>query len=287
MNTSRSVPLSTSVAICVLFSVCSTDVVLAQTLELEERTALVDDKRIAYRVGGEGPPLLLIHGFTVTGHQWDAFLDEFAAHFRVIVPDLPGHGRSDEVAGTFRYLEAARSMWGLLDALGIERASGIGHSAGASILIHMAVQEPTRLERMVLVAGGHRLSVAGRESLGRLELADMPDTLLAYYRAHHAGGEAQARDLFVRLRGMADNYDDFEFSPERLATLSTETLLVWGDRDVAYPIDMAVELYQSIPNASLWIVPGQDHYPIWPWLGGSPEAESIFVPLVRRFLEGR
>jgi pimeloyl-ACP methyl ester carboxylesterase len=258
---------------------------IAEARQLEEQTVSVDGRYIAYRIGGQGPPLLLIHGFTTTGQQWEPFLDELASHFRVIVPDLPGHGRSDDVEGVFRYADAAMRMFALLDSLGIDRASGIGHSAGASILIHMAIQGPARLERMVLVAGGHRLSNAGRESIGALQLGQMPDTLLTFYRQHHPGGESQAEALFARLRALADNYDDFDFSPERLSTVQTETLLVWGDRDVAYPVDMALELYHSIPSAALWVVPGQDHYPIWPWLGGSPEATSIFVPVVRQFLK--
>ena len=254
------------------------------TLRLSERTATVNGGSLYYRIGGNGPPLLLIHGFTFTGHEWDLFLDDLGARHTLIVPDLPGHGRSTDVSGEFRYGDVAARLFSLLDELGIGRFSGVGQSAGASLLVHMALQQPSRVDAMVLVAGAHRLAEAGRRLLRGLQLEDMPDELVDYYRHYHPGGEAQARSLFARLRALADNYDDLGLPPERLATIGARTLLVWGDRDEAYPVEVALEMYRAIPNAMLWVVPDQGHYPIWEWLGGSKEAEEMFPSVVLDFL---
>jgi pimeloyl-ACP methyl ester carboxylesterase len=253
-------------------------------LEMSEASAVVDDLEVSYRIGGSGPPLLLIHGFTFPGQQWNPFVDDLGANFTLIIPDLPGHGRSEDFPGEFRYRDSARLLFGLLDRLGIQQVSAVGHSAGASILIHMATQQPNRIDGMVLVAGGHRVSEQGRESIGQLQLGDMPENIREFYRRHHPGGDVQAEALFERLRRLAGNFADFDFSPESLATIGAKTLLVWGDRDAAYPVSMAVELYEAIPQASLWVVPGQGHYPVWAWLGGSSEAESIFASTVYGFL---
>lgn len=270
-------------------ALCATEALRGQgpTLHLSERTATVNGDRLYYRIGGDGPPLLLIHGFTFTGQEWDPFLDDLGAQHTVIIPDLPGHGRSMDVSGEFRYRDVAARMFLLLDELGIWRFSAIGQSAGVSLLVHMALQQPGRVEAMVLVAGAHRLVAAGRAQLRGLQLEDMPEALVDYYRRYHPGGEAQARSLFARLRALADNYEDLDLPPDRLAAIEARTLLVWGDRDEAYPVEVALEMYRAIPHAALWVVPDQGHYPIWEWLGGSREAEEAFSSVVLDFLAGQ
>ena len=124
---------------------------------------MVEGLELYYRTGGSGPPLVLLHGFTLTGRQWNPFLDELGKHHTVIVPDLPGLGRSARPTGDFTHQEAARLVFGILDALDVERVRGIGHSSGAIMLIHMAIQQPDRMEAMVLVAGAHRLPLDVRQ----------------------------------------------------------------------------------------------------------------------------
>lgn len=283
MTTPKRSVVAPSALICAV-ALCAVPTLAAQELSLSERTVAVEGRQVAFRIGGHGPPLLLVHGFTFTGEQWDPFLGKLSAEHTVIVPDLPGHGASTDVPGEFRYRDAAAHLFSFLDTLSIERVFAIGQSAGASILIHMAIQEPSRIGAMVLVAGAHRLSPSGRVILRGLQLQDMPEALVDYYRRHHPGGETQAESLFVRLRALANNYDDFALLPEDLATIEAKTLLVWGDRDVAYPVDFALELYRAIPDAALWVVPEQGHYPVWEWLGGSKEAQRIFASRVLRFL---
>jgi pimeloyl-ACP methyl ester carboxylesterase len=286
MNPIRILTDFRSFAFLAMVTLCTIGILNAQepTLDLAERTVDVHGDRIAYRIGGDGPPLLFVHGFTMTGEQWDQFLDALGARHTVIIPDLPAHGRSNDISGEFRYSDMATRLFSLLDTLGIDSISAIGQSAGASILVHMAVQQPLRMKAIVLVAGSHRLVAAGREMLGGLHLEDLPKTYHDYYRRYHPGGESQTRSLFVRLRALADNYDDFDFSPERLATIRAKTLLVWGDRDFAYPVEIALEMYRAIPNASLWVIPDQGHTPVWTWLGGSKEAEAIFPNVVLKFI---
>ena len=89
----------------------------------------------------------------------------------------------------------------------------------------------------------------------------------------------------AQLRGLADNYEEFDLSPEHLSTIPTRTLLVWGDRDPLVPVELAFEIYRAMPDAALWVVPNQEHVPVWETYGGSPEAASIFCPVVLQFLE--
>ena len=126
------------------------------SLPLTEQTVEVEGLELYYRTGGSGPPLLLLHGGTVTGQLWNPFLDALGEHYTVIVPDLPGHGRSPGFPPEgFVFGAIARVILGLVETLGLERVQGIGASAGAPVLLHMAVQRPEVMEAIVPVAGAH------------------------------------------------------------------------------------------------------------------------------------
>lgn len=254
-----------------------------RAVNLSGASVIVNDLKLSYRSGGKGPPLLLIHGFTMTGHEWDSFIDDFGKDYTVIVPDMPGHGESERLPGNFSFRQTAKMMFDLLGELGLDRVRGIGHSGGANTLLRMAVQQPERMEAMVLVTGGHRLADEARAGMRTTQLADIRTELQQFYQAHHPGGDPQIESILTQFRTLADNYDDFSFSLEELANVSARTLLIWGDRDPFYPLEIGVELYRSITDAAMWVVPAQEHAPIWDWYGGSEEAASIFTATCRRF----
>jgi pimeloyl-ACP methyl ester carboxylesterase len=254
--------------------------------DLDRHSVDVGDAEISYWAAGDGPPLVLIHAFAFTADQWAPYVEALSEQYRVIVPELRGHGYSTIDGGPWSYATAARDMFAVLDPEGISRAAVVGYSAGANTLIHMALQNPERLTGMVLVAGAHRLTNEARAGLRTYpRLEDLPPAHREANRTLHPGGDTQVRDLFVHLRGLADNYVDFNISPERLSTIEVPTLLVWGDRDTFYPIGLAVELYESLPNASLWVLPGEEHlFLATDAFGGSEAARQAFVPNLMRFL---
>src|SRR5882762_8457650 len=90
---------------------------------------------------GDGEPLLLLHGGTGIGADWAlVFTGGDPNGFRVIVPDLRGHGRSTNPSRAFTFRQAAKDIFALLDRLGIQRVKAIGLSMGAKTLLHMATQ---------------------------------------------------------------------------------------------------------------------------------------------------
>lgn len=106
-----------------------------------------------YEIRGEGEPLL--HGFTGTGADWQHIFKEPPAGFKLVIPDLRGHGRSANPSTTFTFRQSALDNFTLLDELKIERFSAIGLSGGALTLLRMATQQPARIEAMVLVSATH------------------------------------------------------------------------------------------------------------------------------------
>ena len=223
--------------------------------------AEVNGFSMAYRDVGEGEPLVLLHGFMGTGAQWSGVLDDYTAHYRVILPDLRGHGRSTNPDGTFTHRQAARDVFALLDQLGVDRFRGMGGSTGAMTLLHMATRQPERVEAMVLVAGTTYFPERARDIMRTVNPDAAPAEILeerAQQQGHVRGGE-QLRALLTLFRDFQHNYDDMNFTAPYLSTITAHTLIVHGDRDEFFPVSIPVEMYEAIPNSYLWIVPNLGH----------------------------
>src|SRR5262249_24509056 len=154
----------------------------------------------------------------------------------------------------------------LLDRLEVRGLKAIGMSMGAKTLLHVATAQPGRVGPMVLVSAAPyfpeplRRAAAQftRESFDRLSSSD-PHAL----RRRHAGGAAQIRQLDAMTRGFAASYADLSFPPPLLGTITARTLIVHGDRDPYYPVELSVELFRGIPQSALWVVPYGAHGPIF------------------------
>ena len=216
-----------------------------------------------YRDSGAGEPLLLLHGFTGCGDDWQHVFAAPLDGFRIIAPDLRGHGRSTNPSRTFRFAEVARDLFALMDALRIERCKAIGLSAGANALLHMATQQPPRVSAMIHVSGTPRFPDQARAIMRTMTAESRSDAEWAEMRSRHHHGDEQIRALWSHVRGFADDRDDMNFSAATLSAITARTLIVHGDRDPLYPVELAVELLRGIPNAALWVVPNGGHGPVF------------------------
>jgi len=234
-----------------------------------------------YQVHGRGRPLLLLHGFLGAGVNWAPFLDELGREHRLIVPDLRGHGRSKNPSGTFTHRQCALDLFALVDRLGIEKFCAVGVSGGANALLHMATQQPERIEAMVLASATTHFPAPARKLMAQVTVESRSAEDWQAMRALHAHGDEQIRALWRQANAFKDSYDDLSFGASELATISARTLVVGGDRDPFYPVTIAVELYRSIPRAWLWILPGVGHDPVF----GDRKAD--FLRVTQAFLRRR
>ncbi len=106
---------------------------------------------IHYLIHGQGEPLLLIHGLGGSGTDWAFQVAALEKHFRVIVPDLPGSGRSPPPRDEYTIEGFAEALWSLLDHLGISRANIIGFSMGGAVALEMAACRPSHVPRLGLI----------------------------------------------------------------------------------------------------------------------------------------
>jgi pimeloyl-ACP methyl ester carboxylesterase len=226
-------------------------------------TADLNGLRLFYRDSGDGPPLLLLHGFTGCGDDWQHVFPEPLAGYRIIAPDLRGHGRSTNPSGIFRFADVARDMFALLDHLDVGRVKAIGMSAGANTLLHMATQQPARIASMIHVSGTPRFPDQARAIMKTMTEEGRSEAEWKEMRGRHHHGDDQIRALWRHAREFADDHDDMNFTPATLSAITARTLIVHGDRDPLYPVEQAVELFRAIPDASLLVVPNGGHGPIF------------------------
>jgi pimeloyl-ACP methyl ester carboxylesterase len=209
----------------------------------------------------------LLHGFSGSSQDWTSVIAEWRTEFQLIVPDLRGHGRSGILSKPFRHQDAAMDVLALLDHLKVSTCKGLGMSCGGNILLHMATMQPERINAMVLVSATPYFPAQARPIM-RGYPDSLPEQQRESLRRRHPGGDAQIQAILASTQAFADSYDDMTFTPPQLSTIRARTLIVQGDRDPLYPVDLSVEMAKAIPLSSLWIVPNTGHGPVigerWP-----------------------
>ena len=235
--------------------------------------------QLYFETHGSGEPLLLLHGFGGCSQDWSPLVADWSAHFQLIIPDLRGHGRSSNPAKVFRHQHAAADILALLDHLAIGNFKALGVSGGGNVLLHLATRQPERVEAMVLVSATSYFPAQARPLMRAY-----PDSLTEKdwetMRKRHPGGETQIKAILASTASFADSYDDMNFTPPYLATIKARTLIVQGDRDPLYPVEISVEMAKAIQRSSLWIIPNGGHGPI----GGERWPE--FLKTASTFLRG-
>src|SRR5207302_11493182 len=110
--------------------------------------------RVIYRIAGSGPPVVLIHGMVNSSRHWEEVALRLASEYTVIAPDLIGHGDSATPRGDYSLGAHAAVIRDLMAAIGIDRATIVGHSLGGGVAMQFFYQFPQRTERLVLVSSG-------------------------------------------------------------------------------------------------------------------------------------
>lgn len=274
---------------------------------LTEHTIAVDGRPLFYAEAGAGPAVVMLHGGGPGASGSSNFsrnIDALAATHRVIVPDMPGYGRSTKILNQSDPFGAlADAIRGLLDALGIQQAHLIGNSYGGAAALRFAMDTPHRADRLVLMGPGGIGTTRGLPTAGL-------SSLLGYY-----GGEGPSRaklENFIRnylvydgasvpeelidLRYQASIDPEVVANPPlrrpsnlrtlwrmdltrdtRLKSLQNPTLVLWGRDDKVNKPSGGPMLLDILPNAELVMTSHTGHWMQW-------ERADLFNNLVTEFL---
>ncbi|MGX1273474.1 alpha/beta fold hydrolase [Streptomyces phaeoluteigriseus] len=260
--------------------------------ELQVRHHVLHGYRRAFRMAGQGPALVLIHGIGDSSATWAELIPGLARTHTVIAPDLLGHGASDKPRADYSVAAYANGVRDLLSTLGIESATLVGHSLGGGVAMQFAYQFPERTERLILVSAGG----VGREVSHGLRLVSLPGAHLVLSALRLPGMRLQvglvarlmklldtdlgqdapelltlvdalpdetSRDAFVRtLRAVVDWRGQVVTMLDRCyLTEGMPTMLLWGDRDSVVPVRHAYRAHEAMPGSRLEIFEGAGHFP--------------------------
>lgn len=240
--------------------------------------ANVNGVKLYYETYGKGQPLVLLHFFTGSHKVWEPWIDSLSQDYQLIIPDLRGHGNSNNPSKKFRHKDSAKDIYALMDELKIKEFKAIGTSSGGMTLIHMATMDSTRIDAMILIGGTIFFDDQYRELVKGVTYETYPKESLSNMRTHHPDGDEQIKMLLDQFRAHAFTYDDMNFTSPYLSLIKCPTLIIHGDRDKYFQIDIPVEMYKAIPNSFLWIFPNGGHLPNWKalWSDKFLEVSKLF-----------
>lgn len=257
----------------------------------------IHGERIAVRDSGPPPAggapdetLLLIHGMAGSSHTWRAIMPQLAKKYRVVAPDLLGHGQSSKPRSDYSLGAFAVGLRDLLDELGVESATVVGHSLGGGVAMQFLYQHPDYCRRLVLISSGglgqdvglilRLLSAPGAELV--MPIIAPPFVLRAgdavrgwlssqglrsprgaeIWNAYASFGDGRTRDAFLRtLRSVVDYRGQAVSALNRLALRADlPALAIWGEEDNIIPVDHAYEALKMRPDCRLEVLPGVGHF---------------------------
>jgi len=248
------------------------------------QTVSVNGIDLYYEIRGDGEPLLLLHGGGGIGANWELVFPSPPEKYRLITPDARGHGSTTNPARRFTFKQLAQDVFALLDHLGIDRFKAIGLSLGAKTLLHVATQQPDRVAAMALISATPYFPASARAAMAAMTPATRTESEWQQMRQWHKHGDGQILALWEQMNAWKDSVDEMNFTPPYLATIKARTLIVHGDRDQLYPVNLAVEMYEAIPHSALWVIPGGDHGPIFGEHTGSGTTTRHFAEVALNFL---
>ncbi|GAA1936547.1 alpha/beta fold hydrolase [Nocardioides hwasunensis] len=259
---------------------------------LTPQTVELHGHELSYVDRGTGPVVLFIHGILGSQRQWSHLVDRIDDDQRVVVPDLFGHGDSAKPTGDYSLSSHAATLRDLLDHLGIERVTLVGHSLGGGIAMQFYYLFPDRVDRLVLVSSGglgREVSLALRSAtlpgaqqvlgviasapvLGRVEAlgrgaqrvgwkpgADIGATWRGFTSL---GDRASRRAFLATTRAVIDFGGQSISAHDHLAgATAPPTLIVWGSKDRVIPAWHALSAQQALPDCTVELFEGAGHFP--------------------------
>jgi pimeloyl-ACP methyl ester carboxylesterase len=261
-------------------------------MSFELRHATIHGHRVAYRLAGSGPPIVLIHGITASSSVWELVGPRLARHHTVLAPDLIGHGQSAKPRGDYSMGAFASGVRDLVLWLDLGPATVVGHSLGGGVAMQFAYQFPQRTERLALVSSGG----LGRRVHGFLRAATLPGSefvlpllagpqvlsagravgrvlaragvklgndALEMARGHASLGDPESRAAFVHtLRASVDAGGQRVQAVDRLYLAEELPLLiVWGAGDRIIPPEHGQRAHQLVPGSRFELFERAGHFP--------------------------
>jgi pimeloyl-ACP methyl ester carboxylesterase len=260
--------------------------------DMTARTVTLHGHELAYLDSGDGPAVLFIHGLLGSRRNWTHLVDTLDGDHRVLAPDLFGHGASAKPMGDYSLGAHAATLRDLLDHLGVDRVTLVGHSLGGGIAMQFCYLFPERVERLVLVSSGglgravspllrsatipgaewvlpvlasgwvRGRAVAAGRMLARVGWRPSSDMTEAWNGFTSLGDAESRRAFLATTRSVIDPGGQTVTAHDHLPmAIEIPTLVVWGTRDRMIPTWHATTAHQAIAGSRVELFEGAGHFP--------------------------
>jgi len=271
------------------------------TSGLKRHVVQVGDHRIVYSEGGNGEPLVLLHGFGASADSWNRFAKPLTKRYRVIAPDQAGWGASTRLeTASYAYPAQIERLHQFLSALGLKRVHLVGHSMGGFIASAYAARYPDEVITLGLIAphgmvepepselfrdvskGDNWLVATTRQEFDRLlnnvfaRRPYAPKAVLNYLADHTIRNSAKSAKIFAEMQTNDPPLAD------RLPNITAPSLIIWGDQDRVLHVSSADLFRQGIKSSEVMIIPGSGHMPLVENAGACAKAWLAFADKSRQ-----
>lgn len=218
----------------------------------KSESVLVNGKSIYYEVYGEGKPLLLLHGYTLSSKSWLPYVKDFDKEYEVYLIDLTGHGQSEIFKEDLSIKSVAEDLNSLVHYLKLDRIQAIGFSFGGDVLYQLALLNPPLIKSMITIG-----------AVGTWTIHDFPEYQKAFTFENRANFPWLLKDHGTdeKIKALMEQFINYtvELTAEELQSIQPEVLIMIGDDDEGMDLEEVVRVKKNLPSSDLWILPNVAH----------------------------
>lgn len=212
----------------------------------------VNGKNIYYEAYGQGKPLLLLHGYTLSSKHWLPYVKDFHNDYQVFIIDLTGHGKSDPFKEKLSINSVAKDLNALITYLNLDKIQAIGFSFGGDVLYQLALLKPNLIESMITIG-----------AVGTWSVNDFPQYKKAFTfeKKNDFPWITNFHKTDERIKAIMDQFKNYivKLSSAELQSIKPEVLIMIGDDDEGMDFSEIARVKKNLPNSDLWILPNVNH----------------------------
>lgn len=218
----------------------------------KSESVLVNGKSIYYEIHGQGEPLLLLHGYTLSSKSWLDYVKDFEEEYEIYLIDLTGHGKSEMFKEDLSIKSVAEDLNALVHYLNLDKIKAIGFSFGGDVLYQLALINPPLIESMITIG-----------AVGTWTVNDFPEYKKAF--------TFEKRDDFPwlltnhgtddKIKALMEQFSNYtvKLTNAELQAIKPEVLIMLGDDDEGMDFEEVARVKKNLPESDLWILPNVSH----------------------------
>lgn len=223
----------------------------AQTPKKSE-SVLINGKNIYYEVYGNGEPLLLLHGYSLSSLSWKPYVSDFDKEYEVYLIDLTGHGKSEPFKEDLSIKSVAKDLNSLIQHLKLGKIQAIGFSFGGDVLFQLALLNPNLIASMITIG-----------AVGTWDVNDFPQyqEVYTFENRDEFPWLKTSHESDEQIKGIMDQFKNYTvyLTNEELQQIQSEVMIIMGDDDEGMDFDEVARIKKNLAKSDIWILPNVLH----------------------------